>query len=61
MLRYLSRTREAGAREVIAVIADTGSQASIAVHRRAGFRETGRGYRAGATSPHEHDGCAPIA
>jgi L-amino acid N-acyltransferase YncA len=38
----LTRARDAGAREVIAVIADTGSQASVTLHRRAGFRDAGR-------------------
>ena len=32
----------AGARQVIAVIADTGSNASIALHRRFGFAQAGR-------------------
>lgn len=32
----------AGARQVIAVIADTGSDASAALHRRFGFTEAGR-------------------
>ena len=32
----------AGARQVIAVIADTGSDASAALHRRLGFAEAGR-------------------
>ena len=32
----------AGARQVIAVIADTGSDASIALHRRFGFAQAGR-------------------
>ena len=32
----------AGARQVIAVIADTGSDASAALHRRLGFTEAGR-------------------
>ena len=38
----LTHAREAGARQVIAVIADTGSQASVALHQRAGFRDAGR-------------------
>ena len=42
---------EAGVREVIAVIADTGDPASIALHRRCGFRDAGRlrgvGYKHG--------------
>jgi phosphinothricin acetyltransferase len=33
---------EAGARQVIAVIADTGSDASAALHRRFGFTQAGR-------------------
>jgi L-amino acid N-acyltransferase YncA len=32
----------ADAREIVAVIADTGSPASVALHRRAGFNEVGR-------------------
>jgi L-amino acid N-acyltransferase YncA len=46
----LTQTRDAGAREVIAVIADTGNQASVALHRRAGFRDTGRLHNVG----HKH-------
>jgi L-amino acid N-acyltransferase YncA len=38
----LTRARAADAREVIAVIADTGSPASVALHRRAGFEDVGR-------------------
>jgi len=38
----LTHAREAGARQVIAVIAETGSQASMALHQRAGFRDAGR-------------------
>jgi L-amino acid N-acyltransferase YncA len=38
----LARCTEAGARQVIAVIADTGSDASAALHRRFGFTEAGR-------------------
>ena len=38
----LARCAEAGARQVIAVIADTGSDASAALHRRFGFTEAGR-------------------
>jgi phosphinothricin acetyltransferase len=38
----LVRCTEAGARQVIAVIADTGSDASAALHRRFGFTEAGR-------------------
>jgi L-amino acid N-acyltransferase YncA len=38
----LARCAAAGARQVIAVIADTGSDASAALHRRFGFTEAGR-------------------
>jgi L-amino acid N-acyltransferase YncA len=38
----LAGCAEAGARQVVAVIADTGSDASAALHRRFGFAETGR-------------------
>jgi L-amino acid N-acyltransferase YncA len=38
----LAGCAEAGARQVIAVIADTGSDASAALHRRFGFAEAGR-------------------
>ena len=38
----LARCGAAGARQVIAVIADTGSGASAALHRRFGFTEAGR-------------------
>jgi L-amino acid N-acyltransferase YncA len=38
----LARCSQAGARQVIAVIADTGSDASAALHRRFGFTEAGR-------------------
>ena len=38
----LARCADAGARQVIAVIADTGSDASAARHRRFGFTEAGR-------------------
>jgi L-amino acid N-acyltransferase YncA len=37
----------AGARQVVAVIADTGSDASAALHRRFGFTEVGRLVRVG--------------
>jgi L-amino acid N-acyltransferase YncA len=47
----LSRARDADARQVIAVIADTGSPASVALHRRVGFDDAGRlrdvGYKHG--------------
>ncbi len=38
----LAGCAEAGARQVIAVIADTGSDASAALHRRFGFIQAGR-------------------
>jgi L-amino acid N-acyltransferase YncA len=38
----LAGCTEAGARQVIAVIADTGSDASAALHRRFGFTQAGR-------------------
>jgi phosphinothricin acetyltransferase len=37
----LAGCAEAGARQVIAVIADTGSDASAALHRRFGFTQAG--------------------
>jgi phosphinothricin acetyltransferase len=38
----LAECEQAGARLVIAVIADTGSDASVALHRRFGFAQAGR-------------------
>ncbi len=38
----LTACADAGARQVIAVIADTGSDASVALHRRCGFAHAGR-------------------
>jgi L-amino acid N-acyltransferase YncA len=38
----LAGCAQAGARQVIAVIADTGDRASIALHRAAGFTDAGR-------------------
>lgn len=38
----IARCREAGLREMIAVIADSGAEASLALHQRVGFVETGR-------------------
>jgi L-amino acid N-acyltransferase YncA len=38
----LAACADAGARQVIAVIADTGSDASVALHRRFGFEAAGR-------------------
>ncbi len=43
----LLRAAAAGAREVIAVIADTGDPASVALHRSAGFTDAGRLRRVG--------------
>ena len=43
----LTRCAQAGARQVIAVIADTGSDASAALHRRLGFTSAGRLRRVG--------------
>lgn len=43
----LERAREAGAREVIAVIADRGAEASIALHEKFGFVTTGTMGRVG--------------
>ena len=38
----LAGCTDAGVRQVVAVIADTGSAASIALHRSAGFTHVGR-------------------
>jgi phosphinothricin acetyltransferase len=43
----LTGCEQAGARQVIAVIADTGSDASVAPHRRFGFTPAGRLRRVG--------------
>ena len=43
----IERSRQAGLREMIAIIADRGAEASIALHERFGFRETGRMGRVG--------------
>jgi L-amino acid N-acyltransferase YncA len=43
----LTACEQAGARQVIAVIADTGSDASAALHRRLGFTAAGRLTRVG--------------
>ncbi len=47
MRELLDRSREAGVKEVIAVIADRGAEASIALHERFGFRQTGTMGRVG--------------
>lgn len=39
---FLDRCRDAGLRQVVAVIADSGADASIALHRKAGFTDAGR-------------------
>lgn len=43
----LERSRAAGVKEVIAVIADRGAEASIALHERFGFRRSGAMARVG--------------
>jgi len=52
LAELLARCRTAGVRQVVAVIADAGSDASVALHRRLGFtpvgRLTGVGYKHGA-------------
>ncbi len=45
--RVLTGAAEAGAREVIAVVADGDTDASLALHRRAGFTDAGRLERVG--------------
>lgn len=47
LLELVDRTRAAGVREIVAVIADQGAEASIALHRELGFVETGRMGRVG--------------
>ncbi|RQP11482.1 MAG: N-acetyltransferase family protein [Microbacteriaceae bacterium] len=41
MAEFLRRAKEAGIKEVIAVIADKGAEASIAMHKNFGFKEIG--------------------
>ena len=43
----IDRSRAAGIRELIAVIADEGADASVALHRKLGFREAGHLTRVG--------------
>lgn len=43
----LERSTAAGIRELIAVIADEGAEASVALHRKLGFREVGHLNRVG--------------
>jgi L-amino acid N-acyltransferase YncA len=45
--RLLDEARDAGVKEVIAVIADRGADASIALHEQFGFRQTGEMARVG--------------
>ena len=47
MKELLARAQAAGVREVVAVIADRGADASIAIHERFGFTEIGRMGRVG--------------
>lgn len=47
MVALMDATRERKVREMIAVIADQGADASIALHRRLGFEEIGRMGRVG--------------
>lgn len=47
LAELLEQARRSGAREVIAVVADAESTASLALHRRAGFVEAGRLERVG--------------
>ncbi|HEU4808253.1 MAG TPA: GNAT family N-acetyltransferase [Homoserinimonas sp.] len=47
LVDLLERSRVAGIREVIAVIADEGAEASVALHRTLGFREIGHLRRVG--------------
>lgn len=42
LAEFLDACRQAGLRQVIAVIADRGADASIALHRKAGFVDAGR-------------------
>ncbi|HEX6091877.1 MAG TPA: N-acetyltransferase, partial [Dongiaceae bacterium] len=43
----IDASREAGLKEMLAVIADQGADASIALHERFGFKEIGRMGRVG--------------
>ena len=43
----IERSRAAGLKEIVAVIADQGAEASIALHERFGFKEIGRMGRVG--------------
>ncbi|ROS73075.1 GNAT family N-acetyltransferase [Cellulomonas sp. PhB143] len=47
MARLIEEAEQAGAREMIAVVADMDSPASLSLHRRAGFADAGRLERVG--------------
>jgi L-amino acid N-acyltransferase YncA len=47
MKELLARSKAAGVKEVVAVIADRGAEASIAIHEKFGFKEIGRMGRVG--------------
>jgi L-amino acid N-acyltransferase YncA len=47
MKELLARAKAAGVKEVVAVIADRGAEASIAIHEKFGFKEIGRMGRVG--------------
>lgn len=47
MAELLTRAKAAGVKEVVAVIADRGAEASIGLHEAFGFKETGRMGRVG--------------
>ncbi len=47
LAELIDRSRTAGIKEIIAVIADRGADASIAVHRKFGFKEIGHMGRVG--------------
>jgi phosphinothricin acetyltransferase len=53
--RLLADGSRAGVREVVAVIAVTGGEASVALHRACGFREAGRLTAVGFKFGHWHD------
>jgi phosphinothricin acetyltransferase len=42
LTELIERCEQAGIREMIAVIADSGAEASLALHQKLGFVETGR-------------------
>ncbi|MHB1172249.1 MAG: GNAT family N-acetyltransferase [Lacisediminihabitans sp.] len=47
MSQLITKSREAGLKEIIAVIADKGAEASIAMHKNFGFKEIGHMGRVG--------------